>query len=164
MTPTNLANWRARLIGAATSKPFVRRAFILYPTYATAGQYANAFATFAVSSQNHVYHDTANGWIPAQQQTLTLPPATQPVDISVMVAVVDNDRDTLPFQLTISAGPVSQTVTANGPTNGDLLNLVAVTLHNVPEGTSQVVLDLVSPPGGDSVAMVGATAHYACGD
>ena len=88
LTPPTLGNWRARLIGAPTSKPFVQRAFILYPTYATAGQYANAFATFAVSSQNHVYHDTANGWIPAQQQTLTLPPPSRPVNVTVMVAVV----------------------------------------------------------------------------
>ena len=165
LTPATTANWRARLIGAPTSAPFVQRAFILYPTYADEGWHASAFVTFPVSSQNHVYWDTANGWTPSQQQIVALLPPIRPVDVEVMVAVVDNDRDTKPFRLTITAGPVSQQVTINGSTNGDLLNIVAVTLANVPAGTNQVVLDLVSPNGnGDSVAMVGATANYSCID
>ena len=165
LTPATTANWRARLIGAPTKAPFVQRAFILYPTYDDGGWHASTFVTFPVSSQNHVYWDTTNGWIPSQQQIVALTPPIRPADVDVMVAVVDNDRDMRPFQLTISAGPVSQQVTVNGPTNGDLLNIVAVTLAGVPTGTSQIVLDLVSPNGnGDSVAMVGATVNYACTD
>ena len=62
----------------------------------------------------------------------------------------------------ITAGGVSQTVTVNGPTNGNLLNIVEVTLQ-VPAGTDEIVLDLVSPAEiGDSVAMTGMTAHYPC--
>ena len=163
LTPANSAHWRARLIGAPTNKPFVQRAFLLYPTYETATAYVNVFELFDVSSENHVYWDAANGWIPTQQQIIPMAAPLQPVDLTVMVAVVDNDRDTRPFKLTITAGGVSSTVMVNGPTNGDLLNLVQVTLNNVPAGTSQIVLDLESPDEiGDSVAMVGMTAHYPC--
>ena len=163
LTPTNTTHWRARLIGAPTNKPFVQRAFLLYPTYETATTYVNVFELFDVSSENHVYWDAANGWIPTQQQIIPMAAPLQPVDLTVMVAVVDNDRDTRPFKLTITAGGVSSTVMVNGPTNGDLLNLVQVTLNNVPAGTSQIVLDLESPDEiGDSVAMVGMTAHYPC--
>jgi hypothetical protein len=163
LTPATAAHWRARLIGAPTNAPFIQRAFVLYPTYQTASQYVNVFETFDVSSENHVYWDVANGWVPAQQQILALPAPLQPTTVTVTVVVVDNDRDNRPFELTITAGTASQMVTVNGPTNGNLLNLVKVTLNNVPAGTSEVVIDLVSPDGtGDSVAMIGATANYSC--
>jgi hypothetical protein len=163
LTPATTAHWRARLVGAPTNAPFIQRAFVLYPTYQTAAQYVNVFETFDVSSENHVYWDVANGWIPAQQQILSLPAPLQSTSVTVTVAVVDNDVDNRPFELTISAGAVSQQVSINGPTNGNLLNLVKVTLNNVPAGTNQIVLDLVSPnQTGDSVAMIGATANYPC--
>ena len=159
LTPATSAHWRARLINAPTNSPFVQRAFILYPTYRTTQEYVSVWELFDESSENHVYYE----WIPAQQQILELPAPLQPTSLTVTVAVVDNDKDNRPFRLTISAGTASQTVTLNNPTNGNQLNLVKVTLNNVPAGTSQVVLDLVSPtPNGDSVAMVGATAYYAC--
>ena len=163
LTPSTLPHWRARLIGAPTKAPFVQRAFILYPTYRTTEQYVNVWETFDESAENHVYWEDFNGWIPEQQQVLEIPAPQQTVDLVVKVAVVDNDKDARPFELTISAGGVSQFVSLNGPTNGDLLNIVEVTLQGVPAGTDEVVLDLVSPAEiGDSVAMVGATAHYLC--
>jgi hypothetical protein len=163
LTPPTAAHWRARLVGAPTNAPFVQRAFILYPTYQTTTPTVNVFETFDDSSQNHVYYDTAAGWTATQQQVLALTPPSAAVSLTVSVAVVDNDRDNKPFRLTITAGSVSQQVTANGPTNGDQLNIVQVTLNNVPAGTDEIVLDLVSPtPNGDSVAMVGATANYQC--
>ena len=150
-------------LNASGTNKHIPRAFILYPTYETSGYYINVFETFDDSSQNQVYHDAANGWTPAQQQVIPIPAPLLTVDMTVEVAVVDNDRDNRPFRLTISAGAASQTVTVNGPTNGDQLNLVQVTLHNVPAGTNQIVLDLVSPaPNGDSVAMLGMTGHYGC--
>ena len=163
LTPANTAHWRARLIGAPTNKPFVQRAFLLYPTYETENPYVNIFELFDVSSQNHVYWDATNGWMPTQQQIIPMAAPLQSVNVAVTVAVVDNDRDNRPFKLTITAGSVSQSVTVNGPTNNDLLNLVQVTLNNVPAGTDQIILDLESPDQiGDSVAMVGMTAHYSC--
>ena len=163
LTPANTAHWRARLIGAPTNKPFVQRAFLLYPTYETENPYVNIFELFDVSSENHVYWDATNGWMPTQQQIIPMAAPLQSVNVAVTVAVVDNDRDNRPFKLTITAGSVSQSVTVNGPTNNDLLNLVQVTLNNVPAGTDQIILELESPDQiGDSVAMVGMTAHYSC--
>ena len=44
----------------------------------------------------------------------------------------------------------------------DRLNIVTFSL-NIPAGTDEIVLDLVSPtPNGDSGAMVGVAAYYAC--
>ncbi len=162
LTPPTSPHWRARLVAAPSNKPFVQRAFILYPTHQTTTPYVNVFETFDDSSRNHVFWDTAAGWTPAQQQTIALTPPLTPVSLTVSVVVVDNDRDNKPFQLTITAGGVSQMVSLNGPTHGDLLNIVQVTLNNVPAGTDEIVLDLVSPRNGESVAMVGATANYSC--
>jgi hypothetical protein len=163
LTPATLPHWRARLIGAPSKAPFVQRAFILYPTYRTDEQYVNVWETFANSAENHVFWEEANGWIPAQQQVIEIPAPQQPVDLVVKVAVVDNDKDDRPFELTVSAGGVSQFVSLSNPTNGDLLNIVEVTLRGVPAGTDEIVIDLVSPAEiGDSVAMVGMTAHYLC--
>ncbi len=162
LTPATLPHWRARLIGAPTNAPFVQRAFILYPTYQTEAEYVNVFETFADSSNNHVFWEGFNGWFPTQQQVIEIAPPQLPTTLTVSVALVDNDKDDRPFELTITAGGVSQTVTVNGPTNGNLLNIVEVTLQ-VPAGTDDIVLDLVSPSEiGDSVAMTGMTAHYPC--
>jgi len=163
-TLTPAANIRGRwFLQSSGTANHIPRAFVLYPTYTTAERYVNVFQTFANSSQNHVYWDTANGWIPAQQHIVPLAAPQLAADVTVTVVVVDNDRDTRPFRLTISAGSVSQTVTVNGPTNGNLLNLVKVTLNNVPAGTNALVIDLVSPNQiGDSVSMIGMAAHYSC--
>ena len=163
LTPATSNNWRARLIGATTAKPYVQRAFLLYPTYATSSQYVNVVELFDNSSQNHVYWQAANGWTPIQNAQIAMPAPLSPATLVVTVAVVDNDQDTMPFKLTITAGGVSQTVQINGPTHGDLLNIVQVTLANVPAGTDEIELTLESPDLiGDSVAMVGMTANYAC--
>jgi hypothetical protein len=162
LTPTNLAHWRARLIGASTKTPFVQRAFILYPTYQTESQYVNVWETFGDSSKNHVFWESFNGWFPSQQQVIEIAPPQQPTEMTVTVALVDNDKDNRPLEVTVSAGGASQTVIVNGPTNGDLLNIIQVTLQ-VPAGTDEIVIDLVSPAEiGDSGAMVGMSAHYLC--
>ena len=159
LTPTTLPYWKARLIGAPTSGPFVQRAFVLYPTYSTNEQYVDVVDYFENSAQNHVYWQ----WIPVQVQSVALPAPLTAVDLVVRVALVDNDPDARPVDLTIEAGGVSQTVTQTDSTHGPLLSIIEVTLQNVPAGTSQVVLTLESPANiGDSVAMIGMTANYLC--
>ena len=49
-----------------------------------------------------------------------------------------------------------------GPTHGSLLNLITLTLEDVPAGTTEVTLELLSSVEGDSAAIVGAAANYAC--
>ncbi len=146
------------------------RAFVLWPTYATTEPYANVLATFDESTENHVYWDINNGWFADQTQTITIPETqVDGADILVKVALVDNNKDGRPVILTVSAGNVSQQVIAYGPSDKDTLNLEEVLLENVPKGTTEVVLHLMSPApdntypaGGDSVAMIGAAANYAC--
>jgi hypothetical protein len=167
LTPSTLSYWKARLIGAPTTKPFVQRAFILYPTYQTETPFVNVFdpLAFDQSIENHVYWDALAGWIPQQMYDMTIPPPGQPVDVTVQVALVDNDRDARPVELTVSAGQSSVTVTPAGPSNGDLLNIITITLEDVAPGTDTIAIQLVSPQTtGDSVAIVGATANYACVD
>lgn len=147
------------------TKNHIPRAFILFPTYHTAEPYVNVFdpLAFDESNENHVYYDVAAGWIAAQQYRMAIPAPLQAVTIIVQVALVENDRDNRPLRLTVSAdGATPQTVSPNGPSHGDLLNIVTFSL-NIPAGTEEIVLDLVSPtPNGDSGAMIGVTTHYAC--
>ena len=160
------ANIRGRwFLQTSGTKGHIPRAFILYPTYHTQEPYVNVFDPFALdeSNKNHVYYDVANGWINHQQYRMAIPAPLAAVTIVVQVALVENDKDNRPLQLTVSAdGATPQTVSPTGPSHGDLLNIVTFSL-NIPAGTDEIVLDLVSPtPNGDSGAMVGVTAHYAC--
>jgi uncharacterized repeat protein (TIGR01451 family) len=55
-------------------------------------------------------------------------------------------------------------VPITGPTDGPLLNIVPLTLTNVPANTDQVTLTLHSPPDNeDSLVWVGANVSYQCG-
>ena len=94
---------------------------------------------------------------------MAIPAPLAAVTVIVQVALVENDKDNRPLQLTVSAdGATPQTVSPTGPSHGNLLNIVTFSL-NIPAGTDEIVLDLVSPtPNGDSGAMVGVAAYYAC--
>lgn len=139
------------------------RAFLLYATHRKPAAYYDVSTQLADSRTNHVYWETDKGWIAGQQVVIDIPTLTEARDIILQAAVVDNDRDTRLFKLTASAGGVSKTVSAAAPNKGAMLNLVTIKLVDVPAGTDQIVLDLVSPSAnGDSVALVGYTLHYAC--
>ena len=160
------ANIRGRwFLQTSGANNHIPRAFILYPTYHTQEPYVNVFDPLALdeSNKNHVYYDVAAGWIAAQQYRMAIPAPLQAVTIVVQVALVENDKDNRPLRLTVSAdGATPQTVSPTGPSHGNLLNIVTFSL-NIPAGTDEIVLDLLSPtPNGDSGAMVGVTAHYAC--
>ncbi len=160
------ANIRGRwFLQTSGTKGHIPRAFILYPTYHTQQPYVNVFDPLALdeSNKNHVYYEVAKGWIAAQQYRMAIPAPLAAVTVVVQVALVENDKDNRPLRLTVSAdGAAPQTVSPTGPSHGDLLNIVTFSL-NIPAGTDEIVLDLVSPtPNGDSGAMVGVTAHYAC--
>jgi uncharacterized repeat protein (TIGR01451 family) len=143
------------------------RAAVIYPTYKTSELTYNAWELLDDSTKNHVY------WEPTwyQTQVFRLPIATpvQATDIVVQAAVVENDKDNRPFELTIEAGGVSVFTSQVAPNKGDMLNLINVTLPNVPAGTSEVVFTLHSPStsaqlllGGDSVSLMGVAVNYSC--
>lgn len=138
------------------------RAFVLYPTYQTAEAYANAWSTFNAPG-NFVSGTT--GFNQVARNALAIPETQAPTDVTVKVAVTDVNRDPRSVDLTIRAGGVEQTVTLTRPERWRmaLLNLVEVTLEDVPAGTDQVEIVLTSELGtGDSAALLGATASYAC--
>jgi len=122
-------------------------------------------------TESQVYWDTANGWTPSRQLILSIPAPLGPANLTVKLAIVDNDKLRRPVDVTVSAGNVTQTQTVMGSNKGEELDIVVFNLTGVPQGTAQVVIDLVSHApntnglgalGGDSVSIVGMTANYAC--
>lgn len=146
---------------ASGKKNHIPRGLILYPTYRTTEEYVNVFDPLAFdnSIENHVYQ----GWISAQQYRMEIPAPLEDVTIVVQVSLAGNDKDTRPVNLTVSAaGATSQTISPKAASHGDQVSVYTFSL-NIQAGTSEIVLDLVSPsPNGDSVSFTGVTAHYAC--
>jgi hypothetical protein len=157
------------------------RGLVLWPTYATETSYANVFTPFDESIENHVYWGA--GWVPTQTQTLDIP-ETQAAgaDITVRIALVDNQPDERPVVLTVTALPGGTPVQVmllgpNVPGKPrawqNTLNLEEIVLADVPAGVDRVQITLTSPGpfnstygtgklGGDSAAMIGAAAGYPC--
>ena len=147
------------------------RAFVLWPTYNTDTPYANVFVTFDESSENHVYWNTAEGWIDSQTQVISIP-TTQAAGATVVVrvAIVDNNRDGRPVILSVSAGGPPVQFIDEDPNAKEALNVYEIELTDVAAGIDAVTLTLESPApdgevfpvGGDSAAMIGAAVSYAC--
>ena len=75
---------------------------------------------------------------------------------------MDNDRDSRQIGVFASVGAIQDGDVSTGPTHGDTLNLITLTLEDVPAGTEEVTLELLSSVEGDSATIVGAAASYAC--
>lgn len=151
-----IARWKL----ASKTKIKVQRAFVLYATHQTTEEYFNTYALFDDGALNTVGPEAP--W--AQHQTLIIPidPPTGPADITVQVALVDNDKDVRPITVTATAGAVSDSDTANNPSHGNTLSLITLTLPDVPAGTDEVLVDLDTDALGDSAAIIGAAANYNC--
>ncbi|MEZ4519819.1 MAG: choice-of-anchor Q domain-containing protein [Chloroflexota bacterium] len=169
--------WGADLDISRLTRPFVKgrwflypgakrdhlpRALVLYVTQTTAEEYASNWSTFT-------YPDNFVAETPAFNQTstntLAIPETQETADITVQVAIADINNDPRTVDLTISAGGISETVTLTGPISKkmELLNLVEVTLEDVPAGTDEVEILMESALGsGDSAALLGAAASFAC--
>jgi hypothetical protein len=168
------ANIRGRwFLTKSGTKAHIPRAFVLYPTYNDpANEYVNVFEVIN-TADSQVYWNFPEGWTPSRQLTIDIPAPLAPVTFNVEVAVVDNDTDTRPVYVTVTAGGVTQTQSPLNPNKGELLNILTFTLPNVPAGTEEIVIDIVSPQpysnglghlGGDSAAITGVTANYLCED
>ncbi len=98
-------------------------------------------------------------------EILTFPPLAVTTDLFITAVVIDNDDDAHPMVLEAAAGDVAGSVTELGPTDGDGLNVVYLTLQQVLTGTSQVSVTLRSPDdvvSGDSLVLVGLNVSYPC--
>ena len=146
------------------------RAFVLWPTYNTDEAYANVFATFDESSENHVSWEP--NFIPSQQQTVEIPEVqANGATVNVTVALADVNKDGRSVVLNVEAGNVSEERVVTVPNLKDSLNLEEFVLEGVEAGTDQVVITLTLPvpgldfpSGGDSAAMIGAAVNYECGE
>jgi uncharacterized repeat protein (TIGR01451 family) len=98
-------------------------------------------------------------------EPITFQPLTQTTDLIVTAVVIDNNADERPLKLEATANNVTEGVTENGPTDGHRLNIIHLTLPQVPTGTDQVSITLESPQGiGDSLVWVGVNVSFRCGD
>ena len=145
---------------APKTKGKVPRALILYATYETAATYFDTYVLYPDGATNTV--GPGEPW--ATQQLLTIPidPPLAPADVTVQVALVDNDADNRAIGVFASVGAIVEGDVSTGPTHGNTLNLITLTLEDVPPGTEEVTLELLSSVEGDSATIVGAAASYAC--
>ena len=141
------------------TKGKVQRALVLYANHETTTTYFNTYVLYPDGATNTVGPEEP--W--AQQQILTIPidPPLAPADITVQVALVDNDADNRAVGVFASVGAIQDGDVSYGPTHGSLLNLITLTLEDVPAGTTEGTLELLSSVEGDSAAMVGAAANCA---
>jgi hypothetical protein len=153
----------------SAAKKKLPRAFILYPTYQTTETYANAFATYG-GTDNWVAEPGTSGWSTTQTFLLTIPETQAVTDVSGQLAIVDNDLDARGYRVILSAGPATATLDGapGANTNGKLLDILSFTLEDVPSGTKQIEIELtvehLPAAERESVALLGATANYACAE
>ena len=101
-------------------------------------------------------------WSHTQTFTIPIDPPTGQADITVQVALVDNDKDARAITVSAAAGAASDSDVSTGPTNGATLSLITLNLNDVAGETSEVVITLETTEVGDSAAVVGAAVNYAC--
>jgi uncharacterized repeat protein (TIGR01451 family) len=134
------------------------RGLILYAQRAATERWTSVGKTM----NQFVYWDVN----PSQAETLDFPPLTQTTDLHITAVVIDNDikDDVRPLVLEATAGGKVVNITVPGPTDGPLLNIVSLTLSQVPTGTGQAVVTLSSPEAqdGDSLVLVGVNVSYRC--
>jgi len=128
------------------------RGLVLYSKRATEGKWTSVGKT----TNSGVYRDS-------HSEILTFPPLAEATDLFITAAVIDNDDDSRPMVLEAMAGGVTESVTELGPTDGAGLDIVNLTLQQVPADTSQVSITLRSPSeDGDSLVLVGLNVSYPC--
>jgi uncharacterized repeat protein (TIGR01451 family) len=132
------------------------RGLILYARRAATGQWTSAGRT----TSGFVW---AGGGYYTHTEVLTFPPLTETTDLDITTVVIDNDDDERLLVLESTAGGVTESITAAGPTDGPGLNILNLTLSAVPAGTGQANVTLHSPAdNGDSLALVGLNVSYPC--
>lgn len=133
------------------------RGLVLYSKRATAGEW---WTSVGNTTNHYVYAKSGDE---AHTEALTFPPLKEATDLYVTTVVIDNDDDERPMVVEATAGGVISSVTELGPTDGDGLNIVDLTLPQVLTGTSQVSVTLRSPgDDGDSLVLVGLNVSYPC--
>jgi hypothetical protein len=132
------------------------RGLILYAKRAT----ASAWTSIGRTTIGFVW---ADGGYFTHTEVLTFPALTEATDLFITAAVIDNDDDERILVLEATAGGVTENISELGPTHGKGLNIINLTLLEVPTGTSQVSVTLHSPSeNGDSMVLVGLNVSHLC--
>lgn len=157
LTPTNQVSASIYHTESSYTTP---RGLILYARRQTddeqwisIGQTTNAFVWSGSTAISHT-------------ELLTLEPRSGPTDLYITAAIIDNNDDDRPLVLEASAGDHTTQITENGPTHGNLLSIIPLTLTQVSSAATQVIVTLHSPveENGDSLVFVGVNVSYRCSD
>ncbi|HIC88063.1 MAG TPA: hypothetical protein EYP04_01480, partial [Anaerolineae bacterium] len=98
-------------------------------------------------------------------EVINIPPLDATSDVTVTVAIADNEDDPRPLTVKAEAGGVVEQITFQTPNMGDELDIRSVVLPNVPMGTSVVTVTEISPypsPDGDSSIWTGVDVDTYC--
>lgn len=149
------------------------RALFVYATHQVNEDFANTVQYNEESIENEVYWETNNFWFDTQSMTMPISPNYVPVDLTVQIALTENDSDNRPIVVRVEAGGVSEEVVLYAETIRDMASVLEVTLEELPIATDEVTITIYSPGpfdptyntlghGGDSGAFIGAAANYEC--
>ncbi|MEL7192307.1 MAG: SdrD B-like domain-containing protein [Bacteroidota bacterium] len=96
--------------------------------------------------------------------TMDIPASSDDRNITIQVPLSEINNDSRIVNMTVEAGGVTETVTANTYDQGNSLLLLTATLQNVPAGTDEITIEIESPSSnGDSFGATGyITADIDC--
>ncbi|MEL6132005.1 MAG: LamG domain-containing protein, partial [Bacteroidota bacterium] len=96
--------------------------------------------------------------------TMDIPASSDDRDITIRVPLSEVNNDSRIVNMTVEAGGVTETVTANTYDQGNSLLFLTATLQNVPAGTDEISIEIESPSSnGDSFGATGyITADIDC--
>jgi hypothetical protein len=100
----------------------------------------------------------------SRTEVIELPALPKKGNLDITAVYIDNNNDARPVVIEAEAGGVFSSATHLTSTNGDLLNIVDLTLEDVPAGTNAVTVTIRSPKSdnGDSASLMGVNASYVC--
>ena len=131
------------------------RGLILYAKQQTPGHY---WTSIGYTTHQFVHKSTIVESIPLPEQR------GEVVDLEITAVIIDNDDYDRIINLRVSSGqgdPLLHSIAES--TNGPGLNLVTLTLPQVPPTAKMVEITLESPQkNGDSVILVGVDVSYRC--
>ncbi|MEM7032107.1 MAG: hypothetical protein AAF629_21325 [Chloroflexota bacterium] len=122
-------------------------------------QAADLWTSVGRTTNVHVWRDNLTTYT----EILAFPPLAQATDLEVTIAYADNNKDSRPVNISANAGGVSKSVSEKQPTHGRNLNILTLTLNQVPAGTRHVEVTVHSPSSnGDSAQLVGVNVRHQC--
>jgi hypothetical protein len=120
----------------------------------------NTWTSAGRTSNDFVWHDQAIN----HTEVIALPPLPETGDLAVTAVYLDNNNHSRPIVIEATAGGVFSSTTHLAATGSDPLNIVNLTLPDVPQGTDQVTITIRSPKADQKnwASLIGINARYVC--